>query len=652
MNNNPFNPFDTFQNNNYQQNSQSYQQNNQYNNDMNQQFFQNSQQQISNQQYNNYGQQNNYQMNQGQQNMNQMNQNQFDFIPMNLNTFDNSYQNNYNQQNQQNNYNQQFYQQNNMNQNQNYNIQQNQYQQSQNQFQQNQNQQNQNHQQNYQQNQMVVNNNFYSQNIMNQSFNPIYSPDNSFWNFNPTKVDEIFPIQLMNYDSLQIQQTNFLDLAQNQQNIVQSKTKLLRDSIQKYLSSLPFIQDIINQVTKFLIPEQLYLPLKNLYDVIGAIPMDKLQSFGSKAKETVKKFAEAVEKGDFMPKSKFEVVKKITDAFLENETIKKNLLKFGGNFEVIGTAISDLLPLEFFEKFGLVIKNFSTIYVENFRKNVHEIPTLFSHGESVIKVVIQLLNPIDIFTVYFDILDKNKDGKISVEELIDIESHLEFFRKQKVDKSQLFEKLKYESTQLIQLLSNMNIVDNMIQAMYKIDFNLLYQILIMIKNSILNFNRKKFKNYISKLKELYQFMKQHKEMLLKILNPNHTDLAGVILNIFYEEPEFVKQATELFKEIFNTIDVEKVVNSFEQIITYFESVDLFKNIERFDFIGMACEKLKSTLSSCHEIYQKIKGMISIAVQRVMDLLKMGKDELGKIVGNDKVDKIVQDISNFAMKIFK
>jgi hypothetical protein len=434
------------------------------------------------------------------------------------------------------------------------------------------------------------------------------------------------------------QPSPFQDLLLSKHNsvadLVKGQTKSLRDLIQEYLGSVPKTHDMLQQVYPLLMPDQLYEPCKNLFEMANSVPVPVLLGFADQTKTIVVKFTHAVENHDYLPKSKIHILKEITDKLVESETIKKELLKFGGNFEVLGVSVTELCPVELFEALMTLGKNFNQIYVQNFASMIKDVPIILGKCSEIIHSVVRLLNPIDLFTSYFDILDKNRDGKISLEELVDIQSHLEFFRNQRLEKSQIFSQMKSDGQELLSLLSHLNIFENVIQSIKMIDFKTMFQVLNMIKDVVAKWSLDRIQKFIGKLHEALDFFKGYKSTLNKILNPNYSEILGAIVHIFYDEPEFVKVTTVLFKDVTDHCDLAAIVRSFEHIVGFFANDGLFKSYEKCNFIGTILEALQGIFARCHEIYMKIKEMIQLAVRRCTEILKMGEDEVKYVMGKD------------------
>lgn len=430
---------------------------------------------------------------------------------------------------------------------------------------------------------------------------------------------------------------------------VQQKTKFLRDSIDEYFSHVPKVHSLIEQILPLLMPNKLLDPIKGLYDITNQIPLNALSGFGQKSRSVVVMFAQAIEKDDFMPKSRIKALKNITDAFLENDRVKRDLLKFGMNFQVMGMSISELFPYELFEAISHLFSNFQQVFVENFAHMLHQVPLIMQQGREIFQIIVQLLNPIELFGSFFEFLDKNKDGKISLDELVDLESHLTFFQNQKMNKSQLFSRLKKESGELVQLLGKMKVVENVISGLQKIDFQQMFKILLIIKDVIKKWSLEKIQFYLGKLREVIAWFETQRTALNKILNPTYSELVGIIVSIFYDEPEFVKQAVELFKDLLQYIDLEKVIAVFEKLVHFFQSISLFRSIEHCDFIGKGLENLQSLFARIGEIYQKIKAMIEVAVQRCLNLVP--HDDIARMVGRDQLNGLLDSISQWGKNIF-
>jgi len=316
----------------------------------------------------------------------------------------------------------------------------------------------------------------------------------------------------------------------------------------------------------------------------------------------------------------------------ENDT-QTELSNFINNFSTLVQNIQQNIPMEFIDFVLSSFDNLEDDIVEIFISDIQKATLAVSSTYEIISNSNKLLNPIEIFTSYFDHLDKNKDGKLSVDEIIDIGNVLQ---KRHMEKKDILKNITKDSQELISLVQSMSLKENVLEFANSMEFEKFSILVSKIFSTIAKFDGMKFYHFTKTLNEIIQFFSDYKTTLNQLLKPENNGFMS-FLSCMVGENSFLMQSIFLFQELNSMIDFDKITVILKDIVNIFLDEKLFKSITLITSVDDGIKFLKILFNECQELYEKILSVFSIAVDRSLSILDINLDDVKKAC-MDALDK--------------
>jgi Ca2+-binding EF-hand superfamily protein len=306
-------------------------------------------------------------------------------------------------------------------------------------------------------------------------------------------------------------------------------------------------------------------------------------------------------------------------------------LNFTDQFASITQSIQTLMPLEFFH---FVLSTLELInqrdLIEKFLVEIQKGGEALNTTGSLVNSTLELLNPIELFTSYFDHLDKNKDGKLSFEEISDIVASLEFFKYKKEDKKEMLSSIKTDSKKLLSLVQSLTLKENILELVNCIDFNVLEEFISQIFQIVRKFDRQHFDSFVGSIKETVKFFNEYQDVLKDILKPENNQYLSILLCVV-TDGNFLTQTIFFFQELTSTIDLNLIIEVINDIISFISECELFNSENYAKLIENSKNSLKSLFDSCRDLYQKILKILSTAVDHCLSIVDLDFEEIKEAV---------------------
>jgi len=313
----------------------------------------------------------------------------------------------------------------------------------------------------------------------------------------------------------------------------------------------------------------------------------------------------------------------------------EKLNEFVEKMDKITSIVTDGIPIEFFDKLFKFISKYSNLVIEKFTTGIQQAKEFVEGVKPLIDSFVQLMNPVEIFTSYFDHLDKDNDGQLSIYELADIGASLQFFKEKGMQKKEIVEQILEDSKKLIELVKDFEIKKQIMETVKEIDFNDISGIFEMIIDLIKEFDTDKFLEYLDVIKGILEFINEYKDIIKDIIDSQRN--SGVncisILSFLFKDSEFMTVALDLLKDISQSIDFGEVFNIFTDFNKFFLENELFKSTEMIDVIVASKNLIQKILLAVFSTIRKIEGLVRKSIERAQELTKIagrGLDMLNDI----------------------
>jgi hypothetical protein len=210
--------------------------------------------------------------------------------------------------------------------------------------------------------------------------------------------------------------------------------------------------------------------------------------------------------------------------------------------------------------------------------------------------------------------------------LADIGSSLDFFKEKGLEKKEIVENILQDSKKLISLVKEFEIKSEIMETIREIDFNEITELFEMIIDMIMEFDTKKFIQYIENIKGIMSFINEYQDIL--------TD----ILTFFFKDSEFLTTAFDLLKDISQNIDFAELFKNFTDLNGFFVESELFKSTELIEAMIFSKEMIQSILLVVFSTIQNMVELIQKSIERADQFMKLSQKSFEKLKNELDVDE--------------
>eukprot|EP01080_Neovahlkampfia_damariscottae_P005327 gene5327-9136_t len=418
---------------------------------------------------------------------------------------------------------------------------------------------------------------------------------------------------------------------------IQKEVQAMKDSVAQFIEFAPKIAKEVPEFINLLTSDRFIGPIKKLFEMFKAIPLENLKNYASKSVVIIKKFDEAVQSGDYLPKSKFNCITvDMVRSMISGTHTGEKLNEFVAKMNKITSVVTENIPMEFFDKVLHFISKYSNLVIEKFTKALKQAQEFVDETKPIIDKFTELMNPVELLTSYFDHMDKDGDGKLSIQEIADIGSSVDFFKEKGMGKKEMIEEILSDLQKLKELVKSFEVKKEIMETVKEIDFNDISEIFIMIIDLIKDFDTNKFLKYLEAIKTILEFINEYKDILQDIIDSQKSSVNCItILSFLFRDSEFISAALDLLKDISQDIDFGEVFTIFTDFNAFFLENELFKSTEMMDGIVATKNLIRTMLISVFSIIRKLESLLKKAIKR--------GSEIEEVAGTGM--KLLKDFNN-------
>eukprot|EP01080_Neovahlkampfia_damariscottae_P009069 gene9069-1164_t len=425
---------------------------------------------------------------------------------------------------------------------------------------------------------------------------------------------------------------------------VQDEIKKLKAEIETYLFDVPKLLEKIQDVVEDLLPEQFLQPLATLLRLAKEIPIKKMIKFTENAMKSLEEFEEGVKKGELTVDLDLGGLE-IGEELLGDDKLLPALDNFSGIFKKVIKTFLNFIPIELFQVIYELKDKLKVMVLDTYVDAMKQVEPFIEGTKDIMENVIQLLNPIELFTVYFDHLDTNKDGELSLDELLEIGSSMEFFKEQKMEKEEVLDNLMKDASKLVNLVKQFDAKDAVLQVISNLDPSFLTELFEQIKIIIKGFAVDNFKDFIAGIKNVLSFFTNPSNLIGTVMSPQESKL---MTHLFESFPMFAE-----LKTTFEELDFKEILDDAKAMFHVFTNADLFTELDFVETLNTGKDAIKSLLTELFKLFHSVKGFIVTAMKRSKDMFQSGemKDKFVEFIDEDGDGKVeVSDVLSGFSKI--
>jgi hypothetical protein len=398
---------------------------------------------------------------------------------------------------------------------------------------------------------------------------------------------------------------------------IQKDIFLYTKAMEEYSETASKFSETQNQVKEILKTENFKRKLQELFDLASKTPIKKIFEYCDSSSAALLTFEKAVE------------AQEVT--FNEGDTLvlKENVKVFVDIFQSLMIKIKTSLPLDLFKFILIVKKKVFDGTLETYSDVMNEISNFYKE-----KVLLDSLKPLEhliqLFTCYFDNVEKNEDGELSFDEIIQLASSMEYF---KGEKEKTIEKIMKESSILISTSNKILTKHEIFVLISKLDFNAISKILISIDQCI---SKDTISQYITSMKELISFSNETQTHLEKSLDSEKAKTISLIFQTFMKSCQF------------EMMDFKPILVDVESLVSFLKEPNFN---EEFNELKQKTDSLSFMLNQMSSNFSVVKNSMETSVDRATTMFNESLSEsFNALLENESENGELVDISDVKIKM--
>eukprot|EP01080_Neovahlkampfia_damariscottae_P006786 gene6786-10950_t len=368
---------------------------------------------------------------------------------------------------------------------------------------------------------------------------------------------------------------------------IQNEIATIRINFQLYFDSIPELQERLDFLKKNFAKEKMIKLFKTTLEITEKVPIIELLSFQERFQNQVEKFEKNFKSGDQFKEANIDL------STIEMETSEI----FINHISKLITKIIDLFPFEFFKFSFMLKKKLEENIIETYLNVIENSCDFIKETEQILEKSQNVLSFIDLFTAYYDQLNKN-EKELNFIEILDIASQIDFFNEECSTREDLVNKLTEESSELRNIRNSLESKGEIMKTIQEFDLNAITKVLLSIKGITSNFNAERFQKTVDAISEANSFFAFPKETLDSILGE---EKSSILINFVNE-----------FKVLFDLCQFSNISDQLLILISFSTS---FENESFINALRSEKFKFNELMKNFFNIYHKIMSKVVKSIDR-------------------------------------